>query len=95
MPDMMSGEEYVQLAREAKRAGNNNEYVDDSQIFTTSELKAIQDGNYFDWVDAVSKPAFMTNHTISATGGNEMATYALSAGYYLKWYAGTSRIFPL
>ena len=52
---------------EAKRAGNNNEYVDDSQIFTTSELKAIQDGNYFDWVDAVSKPAFMTNHTISAT----------------------------
>mgnify|MGYP000355657496 FL=1 len=76
MPDMMSGEEYVQLAREAKRAGNNNKYVDDSQIFTASELKAIQDGNYFDWVDAVSSPAFMTNHTISATGGNEMATYA-------------------
>lgn len=46
MPDMMSGEEYVQLAREAKRAGNNNKYVDDSQIFTASELKAIQDGNY-------------------------------------------------
>ncbi len=64
MPDMMSGEEYVQLAREAKRAGNNNEYVDDSQIFTTSELKAIQDGNYFDWVDAVSKPAFMTKYHI-------------------------------
>ena len=84
MPDMMSGEEYVQLAREAKRAGNNNKYVDDSQIFTASELKAIQDGNYFDWVDAVSSPAFMTNHTISATGGNEMATYALSAGYYFE-----------
>ena len=84
MPDMMSGEEYVQLAREAKRAGNNNEYVDDSKIFTASELKAIQDGNYFDWVDAVSTPAFMTNHTISATGGNEMATYALSAGYYFE-----------
>ena len=28
--------------------------MDDSQIFTASELKAIQDGNYFDWVDAVS-----------------------------------------
>ena len=39
MPDMMSGEEYVQLAREAKRAGNNNKYVDDSQIFTASEFK--------------------------------------------------------
>ena len=30
-------------------------------------------------------PAFMTNnHTISATGGNETATYALSAGYYFE-----------
>lgn len=84
MPDMMSGEEYVQLAREAARAGNNNEYKDDSEIFTPSELKAIKDGNYFDWVDAVSSPAFMTNHTISATGGNEMASYALSAGYYYE-----------
>ena len=35
-------------------------------------------------MDAVSSPAFMTNHTISATGGNEMATYALSAGYYFE-----------
>lgn len=84
MPDMMTGEEYVQLAREAARAGNNNEYKDDSEIFTPSELKAIKDGNYFDWVDAVSSPAFMTNHTISATGGNEMASYALSAGYYYE-----------
>lgn len=84
MPDMMSGEEYVQLAREAARAGNNNEYKDDSEIFTPSELKAIKDGNYFDWVDAVSSPAFMTNHTISATGGNDMASYALSAGYYYE-----------
>lgn len=95
MPDMMSGEEYVQLAREAKRAGNNNEYVDDSQIFTTSELKAIQDGNYFDWVDAVSKPAFMTNHTISATGGNEMATYALSAGYYFEMVCWNLKNIPV
>ena len=95
MPDMMSGEEYVQLAREAKRAGNNNKYVDDSQIFTASELKAIQDGNYFDWVDAVSSPAFMTNHTISATGGNEMATYALSAGYILKMVCWSLKNIPV
>lgn len=84
MPDMMSGEEYVQLAREAARAGNNNEYKDDNEIFTPSELKAIEDGNYFDWVDAISSPAFMTNHTISATGGNDMSSYALSAGYYYE-----------
>ena len=82
-PDMMSGEEYVQLAREAKRAGNNNKYVDDSQIFHSIRVKRLfKMENYFDWVDAVSSPAFMTNHTISATGGNEIATYALSAGYF-------------
>lgn len=84
MPDMMSGDEYVQLAREAARAQNNNAYKDDSEIFTESELRAIEDGNYYDWVDAVSSPAFMTNHTISATGGSETATYALSAGYYYE-----------
>ena len=84
MPDMMSGDEYVQLAREAARAQNNNVYKDDSDIFTASELRAIEDGNYYDWVDAVSSSAFMTNHSISATGGNDMATYALSAGYYYE-----------
>jgi len=84
MPDMMSGEEYVQLAREAARASNNNEYKKDSEIFTASELKAIETGNYYDWVDAITEPAFMTNHSISASGGNETATYALSAGYYFE-----------
>lgn len=83
-PDMMSGEEYVQLAREARRAGNNNEYVADDKIFTPSELKAIEEGNYYDWVDAVSKTAFMTNHTVSASGGNDFATYAISGGYYYE-----------
>ncbi|WP_321332405.1 TonB-dependent receptor [uncultured Bacteroides sp.] len=84
LPDMMSGPEYVQLAREAKRAANNNVYVDDSSIFTPSELKAIADNNYFNWLDAISSTAFMTNHTISATGGTEAASYALSAGYYYE-----------
>ena len=34
-PDMMSGDEYVQLAREARRATNNNVYVPDEQILMT------------------------------------------------------------
>ncbi|MGI5847410.1 MAG: SusC/RagA family TonB-linked outer membrane protein [Candidatus Cryptobacteroides sp.] len=84
MPEMMSGSEYVQLAREAARAGNKNEYKDDSQIFTASELKAIEDGNYFNWVDALTHPALMTNHTVSARGGDKITVYALSAGYYYE-----------
>ena len=84
MPDMMTGEEYVQLAREAKRSSNNNQYMDDSKLFTESELKAIKDGNYFDWVDATTNSAIVTNHTISARGGDKFTTYALSAGYYFE-----------
>lgn len=85
MPDMMSGQEYVQLAREAARATNNNAYKKDEEIFKDpSELKAVQDNNYYDWVDAISKPAFMTNHTLSATGGTDVARYTLSGGYYFE-----------
>lgn len=84
MPDMMSGDEYAQIARETARAKNNNVYKDDSQVFTASELKAIQDGNYFDWLDAVAGTAVMTNHTVSASGGNDVTTYAMSAGYYFE-----------
>ena len=84
LPDMMTGEEYVKLAREAARAGNNNQYKTDEQIFTASELKAIQDGNYFNWIDATTHPAVMTNHSLSATGGDKITTYAISAGYYFE-----------
>ncbi len=85
VPEMMSGDEWVQLARESYRALNNNVYRKDEEIFTNpSELKAIQDHNYFDWLDAVSNPAFITNHSIQASGGTEMARYLFSGGYYFE-----------
>ena len=84
LPDMMSGEEYAQLAREAVRSSNNNIYKPDSDIFTASELKAIENNNYFDWLDAVSHTGLMTNHTISASGGDDITTYAISTGYYYE-----------
>lgn len=85
MPDMMSGDEYVQLAREAARATNNNVYRKDEEIFKDpSELKAVQDHTYYDWVEAISQPALITNHTLSATGGTEAARYTLSGGYYFE-----------
>ena len=69
---------------DAARAGNNNQYKDDDKVFTPSELKAIQDGNYFNWIDATTHPAVMTNHSLSATGGDKVTTYAISAGYYFE-----------
>ncbi len=85
LPDMMSGDEYVQLARESVRATNNNQYKTDEDIFKDpSELKAVQDHNYYDWIDAIASPAFMTNHTISAVGGTDAVRYSMSGGYYFE-----------
>lgn len=85
VPEMMSGDEYVQLAMENARALNNNNYKTLEEIFTDpSELKAAKDRNYYDWVDAITSPAFMTSHTISATGGTEKAKYTLGGGYYFE-----------
>lgn len=83
VPDMMEGDAWVQHVREAYRATNNNEYKSDKEIFQdASEYKAVQDHNYFDWLDAGSSNAFMTNHSLSVTGGTEIVQYALSGGYY-------------
>jgi TonB-linked SusC/RagA family outer membrane protein len=83
MPEMMTGDEWVQLAREAYRAQNNNVYRADAEIFTDpSELKAVQDHNYFDWMDAMVRPALITNHSVQASGGTDAAKYLISGGYY-------------
>ena len=85
IPEMMSGDEFVQLARESYRALNNNVYRKDEEIFTNaSELKAVQDHNYFDWLGAISKPAFLTNHSLQASGGTDASKYLFSGGYYYE-----------
>lgn len=44
----------------------------------------MKEGKYFDWLDAVSSPAFMTNHSLSALGGTEAVKYGFSGGYYFE-----------
>lgn len=83
MPEFMSGDDWVQLVRESYRAKNKGVYKPDEQIFTDpSELKAVQDHNYFDWVDALTRDAIQTSHTISASGGTTGSKYSISGGYY-------------
>lgn len=86
MPDFMNGDEFVQYMREFYRySKGGGEYIPDEEIFTDpSELKAVQDHNYFDWKDALSSPALITNHSISTSGGNDKAKYSLAGGYYFE-----------
>jgi len=82
-PDMMSGDEYVQLAREAARATNNNVYKTDDQVFTDpSELQSVKTHSYYNWLDEMTNPAPQTSHTLSASGGTDDVRYTLSGGYY-------------
>lgn len=84
MPKFMSGDDWVNWAREADRVKTGSaEFRPDAEIFTDpSELKAVQDRNYYDWIDAFANNATQTSHTISAAGGNENAKYSFSGGYY-------------
>ncbi len=82
-PEFMSGDDWVQLVRESYRSKNDGVYRPDEEIFTDpSELKAVQDHNYFDWVDALTRDAIQTSHTISASGGTDNSKYSISGGYY-------------
>lgn len=71
--DVMNLREYAQHHNERADAG----IVTQSSAFVRPDLL----GKGTDWQDELFQSAFMTNHSISITGGNEKTTYAMSAGY--------------
>ena len=51
---MLSGEDYMQVRREAARTGGQwNSTADDQKLFTVEEWQAIQNGEWTDWIDEV------------------------------------------
>ena len=87
--ELFSGEEFIQLRREAYRGNLANEangwigeYPDDNSIFTPVEMENIQNGLIVDWLDlAFKKNSTLQKHDISISGGNENTKYSASAGY--------------
>ena len=57
--------------------------ISDAQIRTASGtfLRPELLGEGTDWKDELFSTAFMTNHSLSLTGGTDKTTYAISAGY--------------
>ena len=57
--------------------------ISDAQIKTASGnfLRPELLGEGTDWQDELFRTAFMTNHSVSLTGGKDKTTYAISAGY--------------
>ena len=56
---------------------NELNLLDPSSAFVRPDML----GEGTDWQDELFKKAFMTNHSISISGGNEKTTYAFSGGY--------------
>lgn len=81
-PPSRTGEDYINLRREAYRAaGAWNSEADDESIFEPHEWEAIQNNDWVDWQDLVLHNGILQNHVLSFSGGNEKTTTRLSTGY--------------
>lgn len=87
-PKARTGEDYLNLRREAFRNGpNGSEWsspADDPKLFPNqpAEYAAFQAGQWVDWLDLVSRNATQQSHNISVASGTDKTKYYLSAGYF-------------
>jgi len=77
------GESYMQLRREAYRsAGQWASKDDDYKIFSADEWGAIQNNQWVNWVDELTRTGNQQSHNLSFTSGNEKVRTYLSLGYF-------------
>lgn len=82
-PEMLSGDAYVQMRREAaKTEGQWDDDKADQTLFTPSEWTALQNNQWVDWKEEVFKTGMVQNHQLSISGGTDNTTALLSGGYY-------------
>lgn len=93
MMDMMPGEKFAQLKRDAYLITNNKwgEQVPDSEIFNESELNIVTTGKYVDWFDLMFRDGSTQSHNISIGSGTEKTKFHMSFTYEEeKGYARTN-----
>lgn len=83
-PKMRTGEDYIQLRREAYRTeGLWSSPSDDQSLFTNAgEWDAVQNGQWVDWTDLVIQDGNQQSHNVSVSGGNEKTKVYFSGGYF-------------
>lgn len=81
--DMMNGEEYTAMTREAFRDGWNGAIPTDEEIdFDPIELESIATGRSTDWQDLIFQDGWQSNHQLSVRGGDAKTQFNMSLGYY-------------
>ena len=82
-PDLLYGDAYLNLRREAARtSGQWNGPEDDQTLFTTGEWQAYNDQKWVNWKDEVFHTGVVQSHQLSVQGGNDKTTAFASGGYY-------------
>ncbi|MDR8393434.1 TonB-dependent receptor [Aliifodinibius sp. S!AR15-10] len=77
--DVMNGEEYAELNREAHRAAGQYS-GNDSQFLEPGELENLENGVYQDYQDMILQTGVRHNHQLGISGGNENTRYHVSIG---------------
>lgn len=79
--DIYSGDEFVQLKREAFRTNNNGVYRPDELIFAALELESAQNQTYIDWEDLILRTGTTQNHALNISSGTENFNIFSSVNY--------------
>jgi len=81
--DMMNGEEYAALKREARRSSWDGTIPPDTDVFLDPvELESLAQGRSTDYLDLVVGNGYQTNHQLGVSGGSENTTFNTSIGYF-------------
>ncbi|MEM9858958.1 MAG: SusC/RagA family TonB-linked outer membrane protein [Bacteroidota bacterium] len=81
--DVYSGQEYAQLRREAVRANNaDDEYPNDEDIFSETELESLENSRFVDWEDELVSNGFVNSQSLSISGGTEKTKVFGSINYF-------------
>lgn len=80
--NLYTGEQFVNLRREANRNRRTGDYLSDGIIFSRFEREAISEGSYINWEDLVLNDARIENHTLSVSKGTDKTKYYSSLTYF-------------
>lgn len=86
LPEMRSGESYLQGIRDAQQAvGNWNSTADDETVFNNvlgdGAWNYHKNGQYINWADELLKTGFTQNYSASISGGTERTQSYFSLNY--------------
>lgn len=77
-----TGQQFIDLRREANRNRFTGDYLNDENIFSPFELEAIENQNFVDWEDLVLQDAIIQSHALSFSAGSEKTKVFSSVNYF-------------